>query len=161
MRNFFRLSRPATTDHATGICFKDCEDYSNPNCKRAPSSTPVHGTIEQCCKESLPWIEYKYCTSRSKNEYSNAWFADWSGMKCSQDCDPAYGGSCKAHDKKENDMFDTATECCNSSKPRVAAAFFPVELFSHVSYAFLAISRIQLDGYEAVRCRVDRRRTLL
>lgn len=148
------------TDQATGICYKDCDASYDAKCKRPPASTPVQDTIEECCK-TMPWIEPKYCNSRSKGEYSGAWFADWSGMKCAQDCEPSYGGACKAHDKKENKMFDSAADCCNASKSIVAcettsSCISPRSDSSHVLLILLTSSRLQLDGHEAVRCCVDR-----
>jgi len=108
------------------LCVQDCD----PGAGGTPCSPTEHQdpylkifeTPEQCCEETLSWIDSERCIAASSGTppapvYTDKFYVDWHGMKCSKDCDDQKNGlpcmgSPPASSGFPTQFFLTAEACC-------------------------------------------------
>jgi hypothetical protein len=106
------------TNHC--LCFiflhsmQDCADTDPAPCGGIPSDElTLFDDAEACCSEKLSWLSLEVCVANTNGVApvgTNAWYVDWTLLKCVQDCDGTApcGGLKGAFDT----VYGDSTKCC-------------------------------------------------
>ena len=99
-------------DQVNEQCLLDSSECDLPICKEADSWTQLYDTIKECCAFKLSWIDPKFCETRSQQQFTNKWYADYLNEQCFKDCndeDPL----CKVLEDSSEDLYDSEEDCCS------------------------------------------------